>query len=57
MSKPRHLCNNASASSSVGYSAIQIAKAAGAVAIVTTRSNTKKQMLLAKGADPNARGE
>ena len=39
------------ASSSVGYAAIQIAKAAGAVAIVTTRSNTKKQMLLAKGAD------
>jgi NADPH:quinone reductase-like Zn-dependent oxidoreductase len=39
------------ASSSVGYSAIQIAKSAGAVAIVTTRSNAKKQMLLDKGAD------
>ena len=39
------------ASSSVGYSAIQIAKAAGAVVIVTTRSNAKKQMLLDKGAD------
>ena len=39
------------ASSSVGYSAIQIAKAAGAVTIVTTRSNAKKQMLLDKGAD------
>lgn len=39
------------ASSSVGYSAMQIAKAAGAVAIATTRSNAKKQMLLDKGAD------
>lgn len=39
------------ASSSVGYSAIQIAKAAGAVAIATTRSTAKKQMLLDKGAD------
>lgn len=39
------------ASSSVGYSAIQIAKAAGAVVIATTRSNIKKQMLLDKGAD------
>jgi NADPH:quinone reductase-like Zn-dependent oxidoreductase len=39
------------ASSSVGYSAIQIAKAAGAVTIVSTRSNAKKQMLLDKGAD------
>jgi NADPH:quinone reductase-like Zn-dependent oxidoreductase len=39
------------ASSSVGYSAIQIAKAAGAVAIATTRSNSKQQMLLDKGAD------
>jgi NADPH:quinone reductase-like Zn-dependent oxidoreductase len=39
------------ASSSVGYSAIQIAKAARAVAIATTRSNAKKQMLLDKGAD------
>lgn len=39
------------ASSSVGYSAIQIAKAAGAVAIATTRSTVKKQMLLDKGAD------
>jgi len=36
------------ASSSVGYSAIQIAKAAGAIAIATTRGNTKKQMLLDK---------
>jgi NADPH:quinone reductase len=39
------------ASSSVGYSAIQIAKAQGAIAIATTRSETKKQMLLDKGAD------
>ncbi|MBD2465702.1 zinc-dependent alcohol dehydrogenase family protein [Oscillatoria sp. FACHB-1407] len=39
------------ASSSVGYSAIQIAKAAGAVAIATTRSTAKKQMLLENGAD------
>lgn len=39
------------ASSSVGYSAIQIAKAAGAIAIATTRGVSKKQMLLDKGAD------
>lgn len=39
------------ASSSVGYAAIQIAKAAGAIAIATTRGSTKKQMLLDKGAD------
>lgn len=39
------------ASSSVGYSAIQIAKAAGAIAIATTRGSAKKQMLLDKGAD------
>ncbi len=39
------------ASSSVGYSAIQIVKAAGATAIATTRGSEKKQMLLDKGAD------
>lgn len=39
------------ASSSVGYAAIQIAKAAGAVAIATTRGLSKKQMLLDNGAD------
>jgi NADPH:quinone reductase-like Zn-dependent oxidoreductase len=39
------------ASSSVGYAAIQIAKAAGAIAIATTRGSAKKQMLLDKGAD------
>lgn len=39
------------ASSSVGYAAIQIAKAQGAVAIATTRTTAKKQMLLEKGAD------
>ncbi|MDF5731138.1 MAG: zinc-dependent alcohol dehydrogenase family protein [Rhizonema sp. PD38] len=39
------------ASSSVGYSAIQIAKAAGAIAIATTRGSAKKQILLDKGAD------
>lgn len=39
------------ASSSVGYAAIQITKAQGAVAIATTRGTAKKQMLLEKGAD------
>lgn len=39
------------ASSSVGYSAIQIAKAAGAVAIATTRGTAKRQTLLDNGAD------
>jgi NADPH:quinone reductase-like Zn-dependent oxidoreductase len=39
------------ASSSVGYGAIQIVKAAGATAIATTRSAAKKQMLLDNGAD------
>ena len=39
------------ASSSVGYAAIQITKAAGAVAIATTRGAAKKQMLLDNGAD------
>jgi NADPH:quinone reductase-like Zn-dependent oxidoreductase len=39
------------ASSSVGYAAIQIVKAAGATAIATTRGAAKKQMLLDNGAD------
>lgn len=39
------------ASSSVGYAAIQIAKAAGAVVIATTRGSAKKQLLLDSGAD------
>ncbi|VEP17591.1 NADPH:quinone reductase [Hyella patelloides LEGE 07179] len=39
------------ASSSVGFAAIQITKAAGAVAIATTRGVSKKQMLLDNGAD------
>ena len=39
------------ASSSVGLAAIQITKAAGAVAIATTRGESKKQMLLDQGAD------
>lgn len=39
------------ASSSVGAAAIQITKAAGAVAIATTRGEAKKQMLLDNGAD------
>jgi NADPH:quinone reductase len=39
------------ASSSVGYAAIQIAKAAGATAIATTRTSAKKANLLAHGAD------
>jgi len=39
------------ASSSVGLAAIQIVKAAGAVAVATTRSAEKKDVLLAAGAD------
>ncbi len=39
------------ASSSVGLAAIQIAKAAGATAIATTRGADKKQFLLDAGAD------
>ncbi|MCH7541070.1 MAG: zinc-dependent alcohol dehydrogenase family protein [Proteobacteria bacterium] len=39
------------ASSSVGLAAIQVAKAAGAVAIATTRGSAKKQFLLEAGAD------
>ncbi len=39
------------ASSSVGLAAIQIAKAAGATAIATTRGAGKKQFLLDNGAD------
>ena len=39
------------ASSSVGLAAIQVAKAAGAVAIATTRGSTKKQFLLTADAD------
>ncbi len=39
------------ASSSVGLAAIQITKAAGAVAIATTRGADKKQFLLDAGAD------
>ncbi|MCZ6493967.1 MAG: zinc-dependent alcohol dehydrogenase family protein [Planctomycetota bacterium] len=39
------------ASSSVGLAAIQVAKAAGAVAIATTRGRAKKQFLLDAGAD------
>ncbi len=39
------------ASSSVGLAAIQIAKAAGATAIATTRGASKKQVLLDAGAD------
>jgi NADPH:quinone reductase-like Zn-dependent oxidoreductase len=39
------------ASSSVGLAAIQVAQAAGAVAIATTRGSAKKQFLLDAGAD------
>ncbi len=39
------------ASSSVGSAAIQITKAAGAIAIATTRGASKKQTLLDNGAD------
>ncbi|MDJ0589828.1 MAG: zinc-dependent alcohol dehydrogenase family protein [Pleurocapsa sp. MO_226.B13] len=39
------------ASSSVGYAAIQIVKAAGATVIATTRNAAKKQKLLDNGAD------
>ncbi len=39
------------ASSSVGYSAIQLAKSVGAVSIASTRTAAKKQQLLDAGAD------
>ncbi len=39
------------ASSSVGLAAIQVAKAAGAVAIATTRGSAKRESLLDAGAD------
>jgi NADPH:quinone reductase-like Zn-dependent oxidoreductase len=39
------------ASSSVGYSAIQLVKSAGAIAIASTRTTAKKQQLLDSGAD------
>ncbi|MEE8583750.1 MAG: zinc-dependent alcohol dehydrogenase family protein [Acidobacteriota bacterium] len=39
------------ASSSVGLAAIQVAKAAGALAIATTRGSAKKQFILDAGAD------
>ena len=49
--KPKDFVLITAASSSVGYAAIQIAKAEGAVAIATTRGAGKKQMLLDEGAD------
>lgn len=49
--KPKDFVLITAASSSVGYAAIQITKAQGAVAIATTRGTTKKQMLLDEGAD------
>ena len=39
------------ASSSVGYAAIQIARAAGATAIATTRTSAKRAMIAEQGAD------
>ncbi len=39
------------ATSSVGYSAIQLAKTVGATVIATTRTSAKKQALLDAGAD------
>lgn len=49
--KPEDYVLITAASSSVGYAAIQITKAAGAVAIATTRTSAKKQLLLDAGAD------
>jgi NADPH:quinone reductase-like Zn-dependent oxidoreductase len=49
--KPQDYVLITAASSSVGYAAIQITKAAGAVAIATTRTSAKKQLLLDGGAD------
>jgi NADPH:quinone reductase len=48
--KPGDVVLITAASSSVGYAAIQIAKAQGATAIATTRGASKKQLLLDKGA-------
>lgn len=50
ISKGDHVVITA-ASSSVGLAAIQITRAAGAVAIATTRGEAKKSQLLAAGAD------
>ncbi len=49
--KPQDYVLISAASSSVGYAAIQIVKATGAIAIATTRTSAKKQILLDGGAD------
>jgi len=49
--KPKHYVLITAATSSVGCAAILITKAAGTVAIATTRNPAKKQMLLNSGAD------
>lgn len=46
-----HVVLITAASSSVGYAAIQIVKAAGAVAIATTRTSAKKKQIAEQGAD------
>lgn len=48
--KPKDFVLITAASSSVGYAAIQMTKAAGAMPIATTRGEAKKQMLLDYGA-------
>ncbi len=49
--KPGDAAIITAASSSVGYAAIQIAKAAGATAIATTRTSAKRATIAAQGAD------
>jgi NADPH:quinone reductase-like Zn-dependent oxidoreductase len=49
--KPAHAVLITAASSSVGLAAIQIVKAAGALAIATTRGPSKKEYLRSAGAD------
>ncbi len=49
--QPEHTVLITAASSSVGLAAIQIAKKIGALALATTRGQSKKDFLLAGGAD------
>jgi len=49
--KQDEYCLITAASSSVGYSAIQLAKGVGAKVIATTRTAAKREQLLAAGAD------
>jgi NADPH:quinone reductase-like Zn-dependent oxidoreductase len=49
--QPKHTVLITAASSSVGLAAIQIVKATGAQAVATTRGRSKKDFIMASGAD------